>query len=368
VPNAERSTRLYELFEAALELDPSRRAAFLDQACGADGAMRTDVQSLLASLADAQTELLLPPIVNPRHTGDFVVGQKVGDYDIEDEIGRGGMGIVYRARRGHWEVAVKVVRYGRLASPDALRRFHLEQQVLAQLDHPGITRLLDAGATKDQVPFLVMELVDGVPLDFYCDRRRLTVAQRIALFVDACRAVAHAHEHRIIHRDLKPGNILVTPTGGVKVLDFGIAKLLGTDGGPEAAVTRVSAMAATPQYASPEQLKGERVTAASDVYALGIVLHELVTGRRPYGPARSPLDAVNTMANGPAPPSAVVLREEPSDADRVAATRSTSTLALAATLAGSVDDVVLRALAFEPQRRYARVMDLVDDLVRRNAS
>jgi serine/threonine protein kinase len=368
VPNAEGSSRLYELFEAALELDPARRAAFLEQACGTDGDLRTEVQSLLSSLAEAQTELLLPPLVNARHTGDFIVGQKVGDYDIEDEIGRGGMGIVYRARRGHWEVAVKVVRYGRLASPDALRRFHLEQQVLAQLDHPGITRLLDAGATKDQVPFLVMELVDGVPIDFYCDRRRLTVAERVALFSDACRAVAHAHEHRIIHRDLKPGNILVTPAGGVKVLDFGIAKLLGADGGPDAAVTRVSAMAATPQYCSPEQLKGERVTAASDVYALGIVLYELVTGRRPFVPARSPLDAVNTMAQGCVPPSAAVLRDPPADADRVAASRSTSTLALAATLATAVDDVVVRALAYDAERRYPRVMDLVSDLARRNAS
>jgi eukaryotic-like serine/threonine-protein kinase len=350
--------RLYEVFEAALEIAPARRAAFLDTACAGNAALRREVESLLDSLIEARTEHILPPLVDRLHTGEFAVGQRVADYEIDHEIGAGGMGVVYRAHRGPMVVALKVIRGGRLASADALRRFRQEHQVLARLVHPGITRLFDAGVTKHQVPYFAMELVDGQRIDTYCDLHRLDVHRRVALFADVCRTVAFAHEHQIVHRDLKPSNILVTPAGAVKLLDFGIAKLLSPDASGNAPpVTRASAIALTPQYASPEQLMGASVTARSDVYALGLVLYELLTGRRPHPTFRSPLVLIEHLTSRSIePPSASALRFD--GADELAADRSTTPLELAGMLAGSLDAIILGALSYEPARRPASAGEL----------
>jgi serine/threonine protein kinase len=281
--NPERWQQVRDVLDKAIALPDHDRRVFLDSACSSDPELRAEVESLLQSHLAASTEFLnqLPEAVKASATEPSArAGRRVGAYQLLEQIGRGGMGEVYRAVRadGQYakEVAVKFVRVG-LDTLSVIERFRQERQVLASLDHPNIARLLDGGTTDEGVPYLVMELIEGIPIDEYCDSHGLAVAERLGLFLQVCSAVQYAHQHLVIHRDIKPGNILVTTAGTPKLLDFGIAKILDTAAGSQ---TTLNPM--TPEYASPEQIRGESVTTSTDVYSLGVVLFELLTGRSPY--------------------------------------------------------------------------------------
>jgi serine/threonine protein kinase len=281
----ERFRQVRNLFEAALERDPEIRLRFVAEAAGPDDDLRTEVTRMLEAHHREVTfldgTLTAPPSLrtDPRR----LEGRTLGPFEILSEIGRGGMGTVYLARRadGLFEqrVAVKVVTPSS-GSEEVVRRFEQERSILASLEHPNIARIFDGGCTEEGWPYFVMEYVDGQTIDEWCDERRLNTSERIRLFRAVCAAVHHAHQHGIIHRDLKPGNILVAKDGTVKLLDFGIAKVVRSDTQNTQTHTLLGLM--TPEYASPEQLRGEGTTPLTDVYALGVILYELLTGRRPY--------------------------------------------------------------------------------------
>ncbi len=276
----ERWQEVQRVFHEALERPAEVRAAFVADACGTDQLLRAEVVSLLSS-AEVGKDFLECP-VTPAVEG---LPERIGPYRVIGMLGHGGMGEVYLAVRADEQfrkkVALKVVRQG--LDTDAVRRFRQERQILAGLEHPNIARLLDGGDTGDGRPYVVLEYVEGRNLLEWSDVRGLTVAERVALFRTVCGAVQFAHQNLVVHRDLKPANILVTEDGTPKLLDFGIAKLLnaGLTQGPSD-VTQAERRLLTPDYASPEQLRGERITTASDVYALGVVLFELLAGRRPF--------------------------------------------------------------------------------------
>ncbi len=290
--NPERWRRVKELLHAALELEPARRAAYLLDTCGEDTALRQEVAELLTSYEDAGEEFLDRPVTDistlelfPSHV-DPLIGKLIGPYRIVEEIGQGGMGSVYKAVRADdtfkRDVAIKIIRRG-MNSEFIIRRFRHERQAVAALDHPNVARLLDGGMTEDGLPYFVMEYIDGKPIDAYCDEHRLDTQARLRMFQQVCAGVQCAHDHKIVHRDIKPGNILVDAHGRPKLLDFGIAKILDPELStqsidPTATVLRLM----TPEYASPEQVCGLEVTAESDVYSLGVLLYELLTGHRPY--------------------------------------------------------------------------------------
>ncbi|MFO8233093.1 MAG: serine/threonine-protein kinase [Longimonas sp.] len=346
------------LFEAALERAPNERDAFLETACEGTPDLLAEVRSLLAADADAHPLLnsiafdglalpadLLPSGLRPSE------GDRIGPYRIVGPLGRGGMGAVFLAERadGQFEqrVALKVIRGG-AASVQVVRRFQSERQILASLSHPHIARLLDGGVTDDGQPYFAMEHVDGVPIDWYCDTNDCAVEARVRLVMTVCEAVQYAHRRLLVHRDLKPSNILVTSEGVVKLLDFGIAKMLTDDDALGAALTQTGYPVMTPAYAAPEQLRGVAVTTATDVYALGVVLYELLAGRRPHDLTdRSPAEVERTVCEqSPDLPSTVA----PPDRQRA--------------LRGDLDTIVLKALRPEPERRYASAEQLADDLQR----
>ena len=283
--------KVKDVLADALQVDPGQRDAFLARSCGGDEAVRHEVELLLEHEGDLSPHFLdektfaeaaakvLPPEDNPW------LGRRFGAYKTIEQIGAGGMGEVYRAFRAddeyRKEVALKVVRAGQ-DSDFIFSRFKNERQILATLDHPNIARLLDGGTTESGTPYLVMELIEGRPIGEYCDAHELSIRDRSALFMQVCAAVQYAHQRLIIHRDIKPGNILVTAQGVPKLLDFGIAKILDVEGQPvQANSTLTMFRLLTPQYASPEQVRGEPITTASDVYSLGVVLYELLTGQSP---------------------------------------------------------------------------------------
>jgi tetratricopeptide (TPR) repeat protein len=285
---------------------------------------------------------------------------RIGPYGVIRELGRGGMGAVYLAGRADAQyqklVAIKVIQSGH-ESEEMLRRFRQERQILAGLDHPNIAKLLDGGATPEDLPYFVMDYVEGEPIDTYCSRRVLPLRERLALFRTVCAAVAHAHRNLVVHRDIKPSNILVTREGVPKLMDFGIAKLLPSESSLDAG-TGATQFAFTPAYASPEQVRGERVTTATDVYSLGVVLYELLTGRSPYrvkshGSAEM-LKAI--CEQEPAKPSTTVARGERQAATFPPAERQRRRLR------GDLDSIVLKALRKEPQQRYASVDALSEDV------
>jgi serine/threonine protein kinase len=363
--------RVKELFQAALDREPPARSAFLAEACGADATLRREVESLLASHDEASG--FLDGVALPESSWE---GRHVGAYRLLGEVGRGGMGTVYRAVRAddafQKQVALKVVRGGR-GSTDLVNRFRGERQILARLDHPNIARLLDGGATDEGAPYLVMEYVLGHSLDAYCEERALSTPARIALFRTVCGAVHYLHQNLVVHRDLKPGNILVTEGGTPKLLDFGIAKVLAED--PTEAPTQTAFPALTPDYASPEQVRAEPLTTVSDVYSLGIVLYEVLTGRRPYHVGTPvPAEIVRLVCElEPEKPSTVV-RRGTTDATTASAdgapprseveTDDPRLQKLAGELEGDLDTIVLKALRKEPWRRYASAQELSDDLGR----
>jgi serine/threonine-protein kinase len=367
--DAARFQRLDALFAAALELPAAARSAFLAAACAGDAGLREEVERLLAADAAAGRFLVEPAVVPP----DLVppeVGRllfSLGPYRLLREIGSGGMGTVYLAQRDDAEyerkVAVKILR-AEIESEDSIHRFFAERQILARLEHVGIARLYDGGSTDDGRPYLVMELVDGLPLDEYCDRHQLSIDARLELFQRVCAAVQYAHQNLLVHRDLKPANILVTAAGEPKLLDFGIAKQLGP--GPESAHTQTGMRLLTPSYASPEQILGQPITTASDVYSLGVVLYELLTGRSPYRVA-SPLPHEIESAicdQEPERPSQSLSRRasgEPS-AEETALARGSRLVSLRRKLRGDLDTILRTALRKDPARRYGSAAELAADL------
>lgn len=352
-PSAERWQRADAVLADALERDAKARPAFLRSACGHDTRLMEEVLALLARSEDAARVLgesaaeFAAPLLAEEDSVDLRPGQRIGSYRIEEERGRGGMGVVYRATRGDGvyekSVALKLVKRG-MDTAEILGRFRRERRLLAKLDHPGIARLLDGGLAPDGRPYLVMEYVDGDQITTYCDRARLDIDARLTLFERVCEAVQHAHRHSVIHRDLKPANILIGGDPGdprPKLLDFGIAQLLEADG--DEALTQAGTTRLTPAYAAPEQLQQEPVTKAADIYTLGVVLQELLVGRRP-GP-------------DPPPPSSVVTGE-------AAAARATLTRTLRRRLHGDLDAIVLAALHHHAEERYPEVEHFLDDLRR----
>lgn len=372
--NTERWEWVKRLLDEAILVSPAERAAYLELACGTDRDLLHEVQSLLAAHEQAGTDFLqepaadltsvLPPLASR-------AGRRIGVYQIVEEIGHGGMGEVYRAVRADGQytkqVAVKLVRGG-YDSASVLERFRNERQILASLDHPNIARLLDGGTTQEGVPYLVMELIEGQPIDEYCDQHKLSVTDRLRLFRQVCVAVHYAHQRLVIHRDIKPSNILVTKEGDPKLLDFGIAKIVSPIGDAQTTMTR----AMTPEYASPEQIRGEPITTATDVYSLGVVLYQLLTGRSPYpGETRSPHELARAVCEtAPGRPSTVVLKSEAAvggkqvDPEQISTVREGSPAKLHRRLNGDLDDIVLMSLRKESARRYGSVEQFAEDIRR----
>ncbi|HTJ23865.1 MAG TPA: serine/threonine-protein kinase [Gemmatimonadaceae bacterium] len=361
-----RRAEIEGVFERALDLGPEKRDAWLSERCAYDAELRAEVDSLL--VAHESTSGILDRLVTPATTtlaAEPLRDRRIGPYRVLRELGRGGMGVVYLAERDDGQfrkrVAVKVLR----ASPDAEelhRRFVAERQILASLSHAHIAQLLDGGVSDGQLPYLVIEYVEGLSITEYCDRHRLGIAARLRLFQDVCAAVHHAHQNLVLHRDLKPGNVLVTPTGEVKLLDFGIAKLLNPSlAGTEQPVTRTAFRMMTPAYASPEQVRGDSLTTASDVYALGLLLYELLVG--------SPAHRIDTDS-----PRAVFEAVCEREAERpsvagardaaAAAARNTTPEKLGRQLRGDLDAIVGMALRKEPGRRYGSAELLAADIGR----
>jgi serine/threonine protein kinase len=363
------------LFAEALDRPPAERLAFLEEACAGNAVLRGEVERLLAADQAASQFLsrspgeLLELALDAREEGG-----SLGPYRLLRPIGRGGMGTVYLARREdeHYQrdVAIKLLRFG-LATTEAFHRFIAERQILAHLEHPNIARLYDGGSTDDGRPYLVMELIEGMPVDQYCDRHRLTVDQRIALFQKICAAVQYAHQSLLVHRDLKPANILVTPEGEPKLLDFGIAKRLEPEPGGALEETSTGLRMMTPSHASPEQIRGDAITTASDVYSLGVILYGLLAGRGPHQlTAELQYEIERAICEQePERPSTAVFRPAsflPSgpSAEEIALARKTRPLALARRLRGDLDNIVLMALRKEPRRRYGSAAQLAEDLQR----
>jgi non-specific serine/threonine protein kinase/serine/threonine-protein kinase len=354
--DAEHWNRVQAIFGEALELPPAERPAFLSARCADQPELCAEVESLLLSHDDAG-EFLSRPVAEglSEDVAPDLTGHTIGAFRLIEPIGRGGMGVVYRAERMSSEftqqAAVKVLE-APLRTADVLRHFKTERQILASLRHPHIVTLLDGGVSPDGHSFLAMEYVDGVPITMHCATRRLALDERLQLVQRVCSAVQYAHQHGVVHRDLKPGNILVTPDGVPKVLDFGVAKLLDqSNPGADSTVTNPLRRALTPNYASPEQVRGLPVTTSCDIYALGVLLYELLTGVRPYDTTDQPLDEMLRLVTEAEP-------KRPSAAAGDAVPYNGSALR------GDLDAIVLKAMSKEPARRYASPQELSEDLGR----
>ncbi len=358
-----------DLFARALERPAAERTAFVAAEAAGDEALRRQVTAMLqadagaAPLLDAAPDELAAAV--SEGPPPSLVGRRLGPYTVVEMLGQGGMGIVCLAEREDVgkQAALKLVAGG-LAEPERINRFLHERRLLAQLEHPRIARLLDAGVAEDGTPWFAMEYVPGLPIDRYSDGERSTVDERLRLFEQVCDAVAYAHRHLIVHRDLKPTNILVTADGEPRLLDFGIAKLLDDSGGARGPVTVSGLRLMTPQYASPEQLRGGPITTASDVYQLGALLFELLTGEEPHpsGDAQPP----GPEREVPKPSLAVARRRQRSSpaAAAIAEARRTTPERLRRSLAGDLDNIVRKATRLEPDRRYATAEQLGADVRR----
>lgn len=358
----ERWRKIESLFTEAAALDPAERKRYLDERCAGDPALLRELQTLLDAGDEAEGYFgELARRAGLTSLSSDAAGRVVGAYRLLHLLGRGGMGSVYLAERADLQfqkrVAIKLVPIA-LWGAEARQRFMQERQILARLEHPCIARLLDGGVCNDGVPYLVMEYVEGQPLDVYCDENHIGLEGRLALFMKVCEAVAHAHRNLVIHRDLKPGNILVTRDGMLKLLDFGIAKLIGPEaiGGED--LTRLGARPLTPAYSSPELIRGEGITTASDTYALGVLLYKLLCGCLPHD-----LSGLNEMESAqqicetvPLPPSRV---GEQADCARGGVKGKERRR-----LTGDLDMIVMKALRKEPERRYGSVEQFEEDVDR----
>jgi eukaryotic-like serine/threonine-protein kinase len=381
-------SRIEAILDEVLELDPAARAAALDSACCGNPGLRAHVDALLAADAHASIFLDAPAVeyaagivaagaAEQTLDSEEQPGDLIGPYRLIREIGHGGMGRVFLADRadGQFEqqVALKLVRSGPYGG-EILQRFLRERQILARLEHPNIARLLDGGVTSDGRPYFAMEYVSGEPITEYCDARALDVNRRLSLFTSVCDGVQYAHQNLVVHRDLKPSNTLVTPEGQVKLLDFGIAKVLQehpAESVADATLTRLGSGPMTPEYAAPEQVRGEPVTTATDVYALGALAYELLTGRGPHRVSRmtaAEVERAIAERDIERPSSAVARRKAPADgetpSEKIAKVRGTDQRRLRGLLRGDLDTIVMRALQKDPSRRYASAGAFVDDVRR----
>ncbi|HMV85654.1 MAG TPA: protein kinase [Blastocatellia bacterium] len=364
-----------ELLDRAMELSPAERAAFLDRECHGDAAMRREIESLLrahdaaSGFFDGGPVSVAEDLIQNRQA-EAMAGRTIGHYQLTREIGRGGMGVVYEAFRAddqfRQKVAIKLLWPG-MNSSEIARRFRHERQILANLDHPHIARLLDGGVTEEGLPYFAMEFVEGRPLTDYCNERKLSIAERLKLFEQVCSAVQYAHQNLIIHRDLKPGNILVTPpsegnAGTAKLLDFGIAKLLDPARHAITAQPTTHALLMTPEYASPEQMRGEAIATTSDVYSLGILLYELLTGEHPYRiKDRFLPELVRVVCEQEPEAPSERLRQTPEAAPLFAEAKPER---LRAQLRGDLDQITQTAIQKDANLRYRSVEQLSEDLRR----
>jgi serine/threonine protein kinase/tetratricopeptide (TPR) repeat protein len=384
---AERWQRTKEIFGAALAMTPGERPSFLRQVCGLDDTLRAEVESLLAEAkrTSSGTGLVLGSAPSTAEESavafdDHMIGRHIGPYVIVRKIGQGGMAVVFLASRAddqyRKQVAIKLVSPW-MDHSEILRRFRAERQTLADLDHPNIVKLLDGGTSEEGLPYLVMDYVEGLAVGEYCERHNLSITARIRLFRSVCAAVQYAHQNSVIHRDLKPSNILVTEAGTAKLLDFGIAKVLNATPSRQTPLTQLSVRQLTPAYASPEQIRGDPVSYATDIYSLGVVLYELLTGHRPYQLQRyTPAEMERVICEmEPEKPSTVVKRVETAvdvnggtctklTPEQVSRSREGKPQKLHRRLRGDLDRIVLMALHKEPARRYATVEDFSTDLER----
>ena len=362
-------SRIEALFHDALARPEEEREDFVRAASGGDVALVRDVLALLdaeaapAAILAGRALDVLPVEAADLFAPEADAGRRVGPYRLVEEVGRGGMGAVFRAERadGAFDqtVALKLVKRG-MDSEAVLRRFRAERRILARLDHPGIARILDGGLADDGRPYLAMEFVEGEPITDHCDRLGLDLGARVRLFLQVCEAVGYAHRQLVVHRDLKPSNVLVTPEGRVKLLDFGIAKVLAGDEAddPMTVLTGPGQMLLTPEYAAPEQVTGAAISTATDVYALGVILYEVLSGQRPYAfDARTPAVIEHVVRTVEPPRPSTVVGDRPP-------TTGTSADRLRRLLAGDLDTICLTALRKEPERRYTSVEALADDLHR----
>jgi eukaryotic-like serine/threonine-protein kinase len=382
---AELWRRVEELYHRALELDESARAEFLEHSCRDDEVLRREVESLLAHEKAAEHFIETPAL---KVMGQLIADEsgitrdgpkRVGAYRIIREIGHGGMAVVYLGERDDQnyrkQIAIKMVKPG-IDTEQILHRFRNERQTLAALDHSNIVKLLDGGSSEDGSPYLVMEYVDGLPIDQYCDTNKLSINERLRLFREVCSAVQYAHEKLVIHRDLKPANILIAKGGVPRLLDFGIAKLLNPECFQTPLVTRTDWRPMTPEYASPEQIRGHTITTATDVYSLGVLLFELLTGHRPYRSAGQSLLEMERLVceTEPERPSVVIYRKETTSRDggpptpitpeSVSNQRGLQPVELQRRLRGDLDTIVMKALRKESERRYVSVEEFSRDIER----
>jgi eukaryotic-like serine/threonine-protein kinase len=372
--SAERWQRLQQLLDEVLERPLAERESAAAKLAVDDDVMRGELLRLLQAGARSDDFLSRPAaelgvslvIAPPTNATASAHGRQIGHYRILREIGRGGMGAVFLAERADDQfrqvVALKLLPH-EWQNDIAIRRFLDERQILATMEHPAIARLIDGGVTDDALPYFVMQYVDGIPIDRYCDEQRLTIEKRLRLFCEVCAAVQYAHAKLVVHRDIKPSNILVTAAGDVRLLDFGIAKLLSES---TESITSSGARIMTPEYASPEQVRGEPVTTASDVYSLGVLLYRLLTGQRPYritGCSQFEIERA-IVEEEPRAPSAVIGELDSQMAAGTAGARETTPERLQRRLAGDLDVIVLRALHKQSDRRYGSVEQFATDLRR----
>src|SRR5258708_819841 len=355
--NRDRWQQVQSILSGAIELPEERQWDYIKESCGDDASLYLQVQELLEAHRKANTFIEHPAIHGfPTDWPDGLIGAQFGAYKLVERIGEGGMGAVYRAERSDGQftqqAAVKLVRPG-LGSQELLRRLRGERQILASLNHKNIARLLDGGVSADGQPFVVMEYIRGTRITEYCEKLALTNEQRLRLFQEICSAVSYAHQHLIVHRDIKPGNILVAEDGAPKLLDFGIAKILGppSASGDDRTLTQLNPL--TPDYASPEQLRGEAITTATDVYSLGVLLYELLTSQKPYKlKDKTPLEAMKLVCDtDPERPSTVVSSQ-----------RTAKGQSVRADISSDLDAIVLKAMRKEPAQRYASVDKLSEDI------
>jgi eukaryotic-like serine/threonine-protein kinase len=357
---SEAHNKLQELVELALELDPEARRIFISQACGE---LRPQVEKMLAAYQKS-ANFLEKPLMRLGEDGSLKIGTRLGPYQLNRAIGEGGMGSVYLAERADQQyqqtVSIKVIRRD-LASAELIKRFCNERQILADLNHPYIARLLDGGTTDEGFPYLVMEYIEGLPIDQYCTQQKLPLEERLKLFIKVCEGVKAAHQKRIVHRDLKPNNILVTAEGTPRLLDFGIAKLVTEQETEFLDVTHINATQIfTPRYSSPEQINAQSSGYQSDIYSLGVILYELLTGQMPHGErGQNVVDLLALVREGiPVPPSQAQITL--SDAQE----RGSSPSKLSKQLQGDLDAIILKALSKEPENRYASIDVLIKEVQR----
>ena len=344
--------------EALEQPDTKSRLEFLSAACDGDRALQSEIDALLAHASDRLDVVADKMADVAADDGTVAIGERLGDYELVREIGRGGMGTIYLARRAdeefEKEVAIKILKRG-TDTEEVLRRFRAERQILAQLEHPNIARLIDAGTSPDGLPYIVMEYVDGVPITDFCDATNLSIRERIELFAKVCAALHFAHQNLVVHRDLKPGNILITANGEPKLLDFGIAKLLSPSG--DFLLTTIqNQQRFTPSYASPEQIRGDPVTTASDVYSLGALLYELLVGTPPH--------RFSSAHPSPTELYSVIVEQEPLRASVAVSPDRKSKIENRKFLEGDLDNILAKALQKDPKHRYSSVTAFADDLRR----